>query len=252
MTRYDQLPILTRQQYFFAVLIGSFTSFVACYSFYQSLPISALSCGLGFYAPQWYRKRYYTQLRAQLTLQFKEALYSIRTSLAAGRSVENSFIAAADDLSLIYPLPDTMIRREFAIIRLKLANQEPLERILQNFAQRAMIESITQFVDVFTICKRTGGNLVDVIQQTSQAINDSIDMQQEMEVMIAQKKFEARILLAVPFVMMAFLNVAASDYMATLYSFKGYCLLTGALLVLLLCFRWIYALTTFGTSRGEL
>ena len=122
------------------------------------------------------------------------------------------------------------------IIRSRMAYGEPLEQTLDDFSKRAQIDDITQFVDVFIICKRSGGDLVEVIRRTSQTIGEKLEIQQEIAVMVAQKRYESRIMMAVPFVFLAFLSMTAPDYMAPLYQGMGYVLLTVSLLLLVVCY----------------
>ncbi|MFD2379696.1 type II secretion system F family protein [Paenibacillus xanthanilyticus] len=231
---------LTRRQFVAAASLGAVIVFAAAYLFYHAWALSLLLSVAGLAAPRFYRRSLLDRRRLRLTLQFKEALYSLTASLAAGRSVENAFVAALDDLKLLYPNPDAEIRVEFEIIRTRLAYGEPMEHALLDFKQRADVEDIAQFVDVFVICKRTGGDLVEVIRRTSQTIGEKLDVQQEIGVMVAQKKFESRIMMSIPFVFMAFLSFAAPDYMEPLYGAFGYVVLTIALLILGGCY-WLMA-----------
>ena len=54
--------------------------------------------------------------------------------------------------------------------------------------------------------------------------------------MVAQKRYESRIMMAVPFIFLAFLSMTAPDYMAPLYQGVGYVLLTVSLLLLAVCY----------------
>ncbi|UVI31419.1 type II secretion system F family protein [Paenibacillus spongiae] len=230
--------MLTRRQFGAAAIVGCVCAFAAAFLFYRSVTAAALLSIAGVVAPRYYRASLLERRRTRLALQFKEALYSLTSSLAAGRSVENAFISVLDDLRLLYPDPNAEVLIEFEIIRTRLSYGEPLEQSLADFGRRAAIDEITQFVDVFVTCKRTGGDLVEVIRRTSQTIGEKLDVQQEIAVLLAQKRFESRIMMSVPFLFLAFLGFAAPDYMAPLYSGIGYVLLTGALLMLGGCY-WL-------------
>lgn len=227
---------LTKRQFAAAALTGGAAVFMAAYLFYRSAPAALLLAAIGIAAPRLYRKFLLERRKLRLTQQFKEALYAIASSLAAGRSVENAFLAAQEDLKLLYPGPGTEILAEFEILAARMGYGEPLEFALADLSKRAEIEDIAQFADVFATCKRSGGDMVDVIRRTSQMIGEKLEVQQEISVMIAQKRFESRIMMAVPFVFLAFLSLAAPEYMKPLYSGAGYVLLTGALLALGLCY----------------
>ncbi|RXZ84751.1 pilus assembly protein TadB [Paenibacillaceae bacterium] len=230
---------LSRNQYVGSVAVGMIGVFAAGYLFYHSVIVALLLSAFGIYAPRLYRKRLAVLRRERLKLQFKEALFSLTSSLAAGRSVENAFRLVAADLLLVYPGGQADILQEFERIGYRLDNGEPLEHGLREFSERSGVEEIVHFTDVFCIGKRSGGDLVELIRQTSQTIGEKMDIQLEIAVMIAQKKFESRIMMAVPFAFLAFLAYAAPDYMAPLYQGVGFLLLTAALLLLLGCYWWI-------------
>ena len=239
LTNYGQYH-LSRKQFIVAAIAGALLIYGAVYLFYHSAILSFLAAALGMIAPRYRRKSLLAQRKERLKLQFKEALFSLTSSLAAGRSLENAFLSTLDDLRLLYPDPRTELLLEFQIVRFRLDNAEPLEYALRNFADRADIDEITQFVDALSACKRSGGDLLEVMKRTSVIIGEKLETEQEIAVMIAQKRFEGRIMMAVPFVFLAFLSLAAPDYMAPLYGGIGYLLLTAALLLLLLCF-WLMA-----------
>ncbi|GMK39354.1 hypothetical protein PCCS19_24080 [Paenibacillus sp. CCS19] len=221
---------LSSRQFSGSMVVGIGLTFVLFYEFYQSLLAAVLLSAAGVVLPRYYRDTLLAKRRARLQMQFKEALYSVTSSLAAGRSVENAFVAAEADLQLLYPGGSADIVREFAVIRYRMMNGDTLENGLRQFAERAQLEDLTQFVDVFTTCKRTGGDLVEVMRRTAQVIGEKLDTQQEIAVMMAQKKFESRIIMIAPFVFVAGLNLAAADYMMPLYNRPmGYLLLTGLL-----------------------
>lgn len=235
LTNYGQYR-LSRQQFIAAAAVASLVIFAAFYLFYHSIIVSSMAAILGTLAPRYRRRTLLLRRKERLKLQFKEALFSLTSSLAAGRSLENAFLSTLDDLKLLYPDPRTELLLEFQIVRFRLDNAEPLEYALRNFANRAEIDEITQFVDALAACKRSGGDLLEVMKRTSIIIGEKLGIEQEISVMIAQKRFESRIMMGVPFVFLAFLGIAAPDYMAPLYGGAGYVLLTIALLLLLLCF----------------
>jgi len=230
--------ILSKRQFIVSASVGYVLMYAAAYLFFRSVAAALVLAAVGLVAPRFYRASLLKRRRMNLTMQFKEALYSLTSSLAAGRSVENAFTGALEDLRLLYPDPNTAMLQELEIIRTRLSYGETLEQSLLDFGQRAAIEEITQFVDVFVICKRTGGDLVEVIRRTSQAIGERLDVQQEIAVMLAQKRFESRVMMVVPFAFLAFMGMSAPDYMEPLYSGIGYLLLGVSLIILLGCF-WL-------------
>lgn len=231
LTDYGSYRMTLRETVLTSALSGLVFAGIA-FIFYKEFLLALLCTLPGLLVPRFRKVRLITGRKAKLILQFKQALYCLSTSLTAGRSVDNSFREARKDLQLLYPDPNCLIVREFEVIVRRLDNGEPIEHAVADFAARAQCEDVSNFSDVFTTCKRTGGNLVEVIRRTAGIIGDKLDIEQDISVMVAQKKLESRVLLAAPVCMVAVLGFSSPDYMAPLYSGAGPLIMTGGLLAL--------------------
>ncbi|WP_235918170.1 type II secretion system F family protein [Paenibacillus lutrae] len=237
LTDYNVYQMSPKEQAFTIGITGLVFAGVS-FIFYKQLLLSLAGLLLGLLMPRFRRIRLMHLRKERLNQQFKQALYCMSTSLSAGRSVESSFRETWKDLKLLYPDPNCLIVLEFEIIVRRLDNGEPIEKAVADFACRAGTEDISNFADVFITCKRTGGNLVEVIRRTAAIIGDKLEIVQDISVLVAQKRFESRILLAAPIAMVAVLSFSSPDYMAPLYSGIGPLIMTGGLLVLAACF-WL-------------
>jgi len=239
---YTQYQMTVSEYIFYSIIAGAIL-FLIGYIFYQNIYISIVFSCLGFFYPRIKKKELTDKRKQELLLQFKQALYSISTSLSAGKSIENAFKEATSDLKLLYPNPNTYIIQELEIINRRIENGEPIERALNDFSIRTSIEDIANFSDVFVTCKRTGGDLVEVMRRSSTIIGEKIDIQLEINVLIAQKKFEAQILSVSPFFMIAIVSFSSPDYMQPLYELGiGPVVMTISLGVLALSYwliKWI-------------
>ncbi|WP_280772012.1 type II secretion system F family protein [Salipaludibacillus daqingensis] len=236
---YSSYSLKVKEFIFYAVIAGA-VFFILGELFYESMLVATILSLLGLVFPKIQKKRLRDKRKDKLNLQFKEAIASLSSSLAAGRSIENSFIEVVNDLRLLYPDPNTYIIQEFEIINRRVENGETVERAIQDFATRSDSEDIMNFSDVFITCKRTGGNLVEVIRRTSDVISEKIDIQQEVQVMVAQKRFESRILAIMPLAMIALLKYTSGDYLAPMYdwSHMGPVIMTFCLGILVFSF-WL-------------
>lgn len=93
-----------------------------------------------------------------------------------------------------------------------------VEDAICQFSERAHIEDIESFGDIVRICKRTGGNLVEVIRSTSNMIGDKIETKNEIETTITAKKFESRVMTVTPIFMVLILSMSSPDYMAPVFN----------------------------------
>ncbi|ULL15741.1 pilus assembly protein TadB [Paenibacillus sp. H1-7] len=220
-----------------AVLLG-----MIGFIFYQNVfAVLVLACG-GLYAPVLWKRELIRKRKTQLQLQFKQALSSLSSALGAGNSVETAFKEALNDLRLLYPDSDAFIIKELETVNRRIENGETIELALKDWSDRAEVEDIQQFTEVFMTCKRTGGNLVHVIRRTALIIQEKLDIQQDIHVMMSQKRFESKVLTFAPLVVVAVLNLSSPDYMEPLYQGSGLLTMTVALLVLIGCYaitKWI-------------
>ncbi|MFB5762845.1 type II secretion system F family protein [Paenibacillus medicaginis] len=221
------------------ILLSGLVFYGVGFLFYHHWVIAGMASLTGLLVPRYYSRFLLERRKAALSMQFKQALYSLSSSLAAGKSVENGFREAVADMKLLSPDGDHDLIREFSIISAKMEYGQPVEEALQDFARRSELEDIVNFSDVFATCKRTGGDLVEVVRRSSAVIGEKMDIQQEISVMVAQKRFEARVMFAAPFLFVLFMNISAADYMTPLYTGTGRLISTGCLFLLGCCLLWI-------------
>ncbi|OEF99076.1 pilus assembly protein TadB [Vulcanibacillus modesticaldus] len=229
---YSTYQMSIKERIFYSIMAGM-VFFVIGYIFYQSMIISSILAIFGLYYQKIQQKKLSEKRKQELVLQFKQALYSLSSALVAGKSVENAFKEVVKDLRMLYPDPNTYIIREFEIINQRVQNGQAIEKAVGDFSNRADIEDITNFADVFITTKRTGGNLVEVIRRTSNIIGDKLEIQQQISILIAQKKLEAQILSIAPFLIVGLISYSSPDYMAPLYQLGlGIVIMTISLILL--------------------
>lgn len=234
---YRTYPLSPRQR-IICVLVGGAAFFALGYIFFRVIPLALLLSLCGAFTPKYWSGYLLRRRRENLSLHFKQALYSLSSSLAAGRSVENGFREAIDDLKLLYPDGDNDVMRELAIICARMDYGQPVEEALLDFGRRAALEDIENFADVFTTCKRSGGDLVEVVRRTSNLIGEKLEISQDIGVMIAQKRFEAKAMLAAPVLFLLFMQMTSPDYMRPLHHGAGL-LISGLALVLFAACAWL-------------
>jgi Flp pilus assembly protein TadB len=222
-----------------AAAAGMAAAGLAAALYYQSPWAGLLFSPLGLYAPSIAERELETRRRRRLREQFKEALHCLVTSLTAGRSVENALLAVPDELKILYPDPNTAIRREFELIRIGLVNGERPEDELRRFASRAGLGEAARLAEVIAVAKRSGGDMAAIVRSSAQLLGEKIEVEREIAVMTAGKRFESRLMMGAPFAFVMLLASMAPDYMAPLYgSAAGYAILTVGLAALAGC-AWL-------------
>ena len=93
-----------------------------------------------------------------------------------------------------------------------------IEEMFLQFAERAHLEDVDNFVDIFVTCKRTGGDLIEVMRSTSNTIGEKIEVKQEINMMISGKKYEFNFMMILPVIMVEFLALTSEDYMKPVFT----------------------------------
>lgn len=229
---YD-IYIMSKREWLFNFCLATGFLFLVAYIFYRSILLSVLVIPLAFFYPRLKTKEIIRKRKQELSLQFKEALYALSSSLMVGRSVESAFKESLKDLALLYPDSRMYIIQEFTYIVRRLEMNETIEEVLADFAQRAHLEDVDSFVDVFVISKRTGGNIVEIIRNTSAIIGDKLQIKQEIETLLAQRKLEQKILNMMPLAMILLLTWTTGDYMEPVFTtLEGRLIMTVAVFLL--------------------
>ena len=96
---------------------------------------------------------------------------------------------------------------------------------------------VTDFAEVFSIAKRSGGNLPDILNNTASAISDRIDVSREIETQVSAKKMEQRIMDMVPFGIILYIDSTTPGFFDPLYhNVVGAALMTVLLVVYVIAF----------------
>ena len=192
---------------FFALILYLF--FKSVFAYVLLVP------GILFYH-MYYKTVLEEKYRETLNSQFKDALLSISAALRAGYSMENALHEGYEEMRNMYG-ELSPICREFQIMQNQLSIGMPLETIFSEFADRSKSEDIDTFSSVFNIAKRTGGDLVEIIQKTSSDIASKIETQNEISVVIRSKRLEQNIMMLMPPLIVLYIDLTAQSILAPLY-----------------------------------
>lgn len=212
--------------------LGMAGSFGLLYLFFHSLWIclpGSLAGAVFFLA---YQKRQLVQKEKwKLMTEFKDAMDSMISALVAGYSMENAITEAYHDLQLMYG-EETLMLSELKNIRQKLQLKQALDLLLLDLGRRSGLEDIIVFAQIYTTARRSGGNLVKVMKRTADNIGEKIEIQREIQTMIAGKKMEATCMMIIPLLIILYLQIFSPGYLEPLYQGAGGRLFMAAALVI--------------------
>lgn len=223
--------------------LGFFAAYLAGCVAAGELLYRSMAAGLAFLAafPLLRKSREKEKRRQEAmerALQFKDALISVKASLEAGYSMENAVAAARQDLACIYP-QECFIRTEFERIGRSIANAVPVEEAFQNFAERSGLEDAQNFAEIYRTARRSGGDLLRVLQSAVAVITDKTELQREIQTILTAKKMECRIMKAIPPAMIAYFRLFSPGYLDMLYDGAGGKILMTALFLAYLFLIWL-------------
>lgn len=214
------------------------------YLFYHSIILSLLFSCLAYPGLSRYRSYLSEKRRKQIKEQFRDVLYSISASVSTGRQMPEALLEAEQSMKLIYNEDSLIVLELNNMVKRLNEYRESEEEILKDFALRTGIEDISDFVDIYLTCRETGGDFIRVLTKASEIIMDKITIEKEIRTITAQKQFEAKILTAIPLIILFFLQVVSPDYLSAMYDgIKGRILMTLALSSLGFAYFWSMKLT---------
>lgn len=197
---------MTKADVLTAWALGFAVAAVVLFAFFNSAAVSAIGgiiCAkiLPKHYQEFKKKKQLNELRTQ----FKDLLESLTSSYSAGQNTVEAFGDAVNDMVSIYG-EDADIVQEVKIIRTGLKNNINIEELLSNFAARSSLDDVMSFANVFEICNRQGSDLKRIVSDTREIINDKIEVEMEIETMIAGSKNELHIMMIMPVIVVVMLK----------------------------------------------
>lgn len=208
---------MTLRERSLAVLSAAAFLMLIGFVFYRSFLLAACLTPFSLFYPAIKTRKIIHRRKQELKLQFKDALQSVAASLHSGRSLESAIERAVPDLMIQYEQEDYIIKEFQSIIR-RLEANETIEAAFREFAVRSDLEEIQSFAEVLEVCKRTGGNLILAIKSSTEVIADKIEVLNEIEAILAQKKLEQKILTVLPVGIILMLSFQAEEFMRPVFT----------------------------------
>ncbi|MCR5134849.1 MAG: type II secretion system F family protein [Clostridiales bacterium] len=226
---YDRYILSVKEKALF-MICGYAAGFFLLLVFYNDFLLSAaggLACV--FFLPM-YKAHLGSRRKALLETQFRDFLYAVASSVAAGRQLERALEDAEQTLLVIYP-PSSPLCRELAAINRAVREERGDEAaLLRDLADRSGSEDIRDFVEVYVLCRKLGGDMEEVIRNTSSIMTDKMAVRREIRTLTAQKQLEGRIISVMPVLVIMGLNVFSPEYLSVLYTtISGRLIMTAAL-----------------------
>lgn len=199
------------------IIVGYICFFIIGYIFYKNIPLSLLAGFIAIPLLKKYRSYKADKRINYLLMQFKDLLYSLSASVSTGKSMAEGLKEGLDSLRLVYDEHTPLVAELQSITKGIFENRGSEAELMSDFAARSGCQDIESFVDVYISVRETGGDMEKIISKTADILTDKISIEKEIKAIISQKQVEAKIITAMPLVILAGLNITSSGYIDPLY-----------------------------------
>ena len=235
--------IMTKPEKILYFLLAAVVLFGIGYVFYRSPIISVIFSLLAFKYPAIRAKAIVKKRQKELGLQFKDMLYSLSSAVNSGVSVETGLAMARDDMLKQYVDPGTAIIRELTLMCSRLGFGMTVEEVMSDFAERSHNEDVQTFANIFEISKRQGGNIMQIIRQTTNVISEKIETKTEIETALSGRQMEQKVMTAMPILLVLFMTYTTDGFMDPVFQGAGRIVATAALLCIVIGYFWSRKIT---------
>lgn len=169
--------------------------------------------------------------------QLPDAMDLIGRALRAG----HAFQGAVQMVGSESPEP---VAGEFRITFDEINFGVPLENALLNLATRVPSTDLRYFVIAVLIHRESGGNLAELLDNLSHLMRERMKLKGTIQVLSAEGKMSAWILVVLPFVMAGLINIVNPGFMSVLFVDPlGKQVLGSALVLMLVGVMWLWKIT---------
>lgn len=204
---------------------------VFVYVFYRSIPVYFFSLCFVWIFPIWKRDDLKKKRKRKLTLEFSDSIMVMSSAMEAGYAIENALKEASREMELLYG-EESLMAGELREILGKISMNQPVETLFMDLGIRSQVDEIKDFAQIFAAVRKNGGEMIRIVNRTVHVIGESIQVEHEIALMTAGKKYEQMIMNAMPLFLVLYLDFTSPDFFQVLYTTVfGRAVMTGCLLV---------------------
>lgn len=206
--------------------------------FYGNLWMAIIISPMGWIIYKTIRKKIYDSQIRKMELQFRDMLTAVSDLMQTGYSIENAFIESYKEIVQIYG-KNSMIGKEMRLIISRLKLNVNVEKIMEDFADRYDIDSIKTFYQTFSIAKRTGGNMREIIKNVCETISLKEEIKEEIKVSMNAKRLEQKVMMGIPIFIMLYVTFASPGFLDVMHkTLLGNIIMTGCLAAYVGSYVW--------------
>jgi tight adherence protein B len=199
-----------RTYYLYSAAVGLLAGFIVLVT--GSSPIVALlavfACGFGL--PRWILFRAIRRRQAKFLHEFANAIDIIVRGVKSG-------LPLAECLQIIAAEAPEPVKSEFVALVERQKVGVPLVRAFERMYERVPLQEVNFFAIVIIIQSQTGGNLAEALSNLSQVLRERYRFQAKVKAFSSEAKSSAKIIAALPLVVMIGMYFTSPDYISLLW-----------------------------------
>ena len=162
------------------------------------------------------QKRTIEKNQRKLRNEFLHGIEVLNGALQAGFSMENAWKEVEKETRNLYG-EDSGFYCEIKEMNQKIAHNMPIESLFLTLSYRCQLEEMIQFAELLQFGKRSGSNWKQLIDITVYQMKERQEALDQIEIMVAEKKMEQKVMNVLPLGLLIFLQFSSWDYMSVLY-----------------------------------
>lgn len=186
--------------------------------FYHSVLPGAAVFPVFLYVFRKRQKRNCRQKRLRILREdFREVVAMLSSFLRAGYSAENAMEKACRQLMQRLGKEGDMAGILSRMLR-EIHMGESAEEVWLHFAREAPLEEIQDFGQIFSLSKRSGVSLPEVLQRVEAQLAQKLQTEAQIDTLIAGKRMEQRVMNLMPAGILVYICVTSGDMMQIMYT----------------------------------
>ncbi len=204
-----------------AISINALSGVMICHMFFGR-PCIGLLCTLASKYTCNYMHNYFIDKRKrQMNKIVRDFLFNISAYLEIGHCLGDCAILTLDKMNSIYGNDN-----EFCRALASFKNNMQISGIGEEEAFAILVDQIEHedlkgFYQIFSICRKSGGNLIEACNNAARIIGEKLTMEQDISAILAQRKMEGRIMSIMPFALVGLISFTAPEYLEPMYTSIG-------------------------------
>lgn len=183
--------------------------------FFNSIFVTLTSCVISVITIKPLKKLHNKRLLKRRENEFMVFIYSLSSLINIGKSFESAYRISVEEMKKegsIY-----ILLSDLEQVSLCFEMNMSITEALSVLANKYPIETILNFSKIIEVAIVQGGSIEAIIESTVLMIREKNDVENELEVIITQKKFELMILLSFVPLMILYLRLVTADFTKLMY-----------------------------------